>query len=305
MLGRRLFSAAILITLMVSLLYFDFWLGDVEWCQRSGLLLAVLCLIAATAAADELSNLWRSADPHPSWLMMAGAALMMALCNFPLLYKDYPADCPIGKLGWVLFGIAGAVLLTFAWEMFRFDADQAAESEDSPVANRIARSSLAFVYIAMLFGFVLPHRQIQDDNHLGVAAIVLIITTVKLSDAVAYFAGKSLGSRKLAPALSPKKTVEGGIGALIGGVVGAAFAVWVAAPFIVGVTVPKPWWWVVLYGVVVTMAGMIGDLAESLLKRDAKTKDSSSWLPGLGGVLDVIDSLVFAAPVSYVLWLVG
>jgi len=280
-LGRRLFSAAILITLMVSLLYFDFWLGDVEWCQRSGLLLAVLCLIAATAAADELSNLWHSADPHPS------------------------ADCPIGKLGWVLFGIAGAVLLTFAWEMFRFDADQAAESEDSPVANRIARSSLAFVYIAMLFGFVLPHRQIQDDNHLGVAAIVLIITTVKLSDAVAYFAGKSLGSRKLAPALSPKKTVEGGIGALIGGVVGAAFAVWVAAPFIVGVTVPKPWWWVVLYGVVVTMAGMIGDLAESLLKRDAKTKDSSSWLPGLGGVLDVIDSLVFAAPVSYVLWLVG
>ena len=75
------------------------------------------------------------------------------------------------------------------------------------------------------------------------------------------------------------------------------------APFIV--TVPKPWWWFLVYGIAVTLAGMIGDLAESLLKRDAQIKDSSSWLPGLGGVLDVIDSLVFAAPVSFVIWLIG
>ena len=58
-----------------------------------------------------------------------------------------------------------------------------------------------------------------------------------------------------------------------------------------------------LYGILVTLAGMFGDLAESLLKRDSGTKDSSTWLPGLGGILDVIDSLVFAAPVSFLLWI--
>ena len=73
---------------------------------------------------------------------------------------------------------------------------------------------------------------------------------------------------------------------------------------IIGVTIPKPWWWFLVYGLMVTLAGMVGDLAESLLKRDAQIKDSSSWLPGLGGVLDVIDSLVFAAPVSFVIWLI-
>ena len=290
---------------MIALLYFDYWLGEAAGFQRPGFLLAILATVIATAAADEFWRLWKAGNVHPSWLMMSGAALMMGLCNFPLLYTDYPLDCPIGKLGWVLFGIAGAVLTVFAYEMFRFDGSDDSPQSHAAIAERIGRSTLAFVYIAMLFGFVLPHRQIQGDNMLGVAAIVLIITTVKLSDSFAYFAGKSLGSRKLAPKLSPKKTVEGGIGAVVGGVVGAAIVVFLVAPFIMGITIPKPWWWFIVYGLAVTAAGMVGDLAESLLKRDARIKDSSSWLPGLGGILDVIDSLVFAAPVSYVLWLIG
>ncbi len=305
MLGRRLASAAVLITTMIALLYFDYWLGNAPGFQRPGVLLAILCTVIATAAADEFWRLWKSGNVHPSWLMMSGAAFMLLLCNFPLLYKDYPADCPIGKLGWVLFGVAGAVLTVFVYEMFRFEGKVDSAENHSAIAERIGRSTLAFVYIAMLFGFVLPHRQIQGNNMLGVAAIVLIITTVKLSDSFAYFAGKSLGSRKLAPKLSPKKTVEGGVGAVIGGVVGAAIVVFIAAPLIMGVTVPKPWWWFIVYGLAVTAAGMLGDLAESLLKRDAQIKDSSSWLPGLGGILDVIDSLVFAAPVSYAMWMIG
>jgi phosphatidate cytidylyltransferase len=67
-------------------------------------------------------------------------------------------------------------------------------------------------------------------------------------------------------------------------------------------TVNRPWWFFIVYGVVVTLAGMVGDLAESLLKRDAQIKDSGSLIPGLGGLLDVLDSLVFAAPVSFLIW---
>jgi len=305
-LGRRLASAAVLITTMILLLWADFSLGQSPTFGRSGVLLAILCVIISTAAADEFHRLWKGTGCHPSWLMMLGAAVMVSMSNIPVFWKAYPPVCPIGRLGWVLSGIGAAVLIAFVYEMLTYDPETAKEeSRRGDVATRIAKSSLAFVYIAMLFGFVLSHRQIQGNNHLGVAAIVLIITTVKLSDSFAYFIGKSIGSRKIAPKLSPNKTVEGAVGAIVGGIAGAALIVFVVSPFIINVTVPKPWWWFLVYGIAVTLAGMVGDLAESLLKRDAQIKDSSSWLPGLGGVLDVIDSLVFAAPVSFVIWLIG
>jgi phosphatidate cytidylyltransferase len=303
-----LFSAAVLITSMVLLLWFDFSLGQPDSLGRSGILLAILCIIISTAAADEFARLWRSTNCHPNWLMMTGAATMIAMSYVPLLWRDYPADCPIGKFGWVLSGIGAAVLLMFVYEMLTFSPSEQEghdENERAVVATRIAKSSLAFIYIAMLLGFVLPHRQIDGNNNLGITAVVLLIATVKLSDSFAYFVGKSIGSKKIAPKLSPNKTVEGAIAALVGGVVGAAIVVFWASPYIMNVDVPKPMWWFVVYGLAVTLAGMVGDLAESLLKRDAQIKDSSSWLPGLGGVLDVIDSMVFAAPVSFVIWLIG
>ena len=306
MLGRRLASATVLITTMILLLWADFTLGQAGSLGRPGLLLAALCVIISTAAADEFHRLWKGTGCHPSWLMMLGAAVMVSMSHIPVMWRAYPADCPIGKLGWVLSGIGVAVLIAFVYEMLTFDPDSSTqESRRGDVATRIAKSALAFVYIAMLFGFVLSHRQILGDNKLGVGAIVLVITTVKLSDAVAYFVGKSMGSRKIAPKLSPNKTVEGAVGAIVGGIAGAAIVVFLVCPLIIKVTVPKPWWWFLVYGLAVTLAGMVGDLAESLLKRDAQIKDSSSWLPGLGGVLDVIDSLVFAAPVSFVIWLIG
>ena len=305
MLGRRLASAAVLITSMILVLWGDFTLGEPDSWGRPGVLLAILCIIISTAAADEFHRLWKGTTCHPSWLLMLGAGVMIAMSNIPVLWRNYPTDCPIGKLGWTLSGIAAGVLLAFVWEMLTFDPDSASEeSRRGDVATRIAKSALAFVYIAMLFGFVLSHRQIEGSNKLGVLAIVLVITTVKLSDSFAYFVGKSIGSRKIAPKLSPNKTVEGAIGAIFGGIAGAAIVVFLVSWLIIGVEVPKPWWWFLLYGVAVTLAGMVGDLAESLLKRDAQIKDSSSWLPGLGGILDVIDSLVFAAPVSFVIWLI-
>lgn len=311
MLGRRLLSAAVLITFMVLLLWSDFWLGKPDSLGRSGVLLALLSIVVATAAADEFARMWRGTNCHSSWLMMIGAATMVGLSNVPLLWRVYPTDFPVGKFGWVLAGIAAAVFIVFVYEMFAFRPDAEskiesnAESIRAAVATRIAKSTFAFVYIAMLLGFVLPHRQIQDNNHLGITAVVLLIATVKLSDSFAYFTGKSIGSRRIAPRLSPNKTLEGAIGGLVGGIVGALIVVYWASPHIINVDVPKPFWWVIVYGLGVTIAGMVGDLAESLLKRDAQCKDSSSWLPGLGGVLDVIDSIVFAAPISFVIWLIA
>jgi phosphatidate cytidylyltransferase len=173
------------------------------------------------------------------------------------------------------------------------------------VIDRLGRYALVFVYLSMLFGFLVPHRLLQNSNGLGVIAVVGLIATVKMSDSFAYFIGKRFGTIKLAPKLSPGKTIQGSLAAPVGGIVAMAIVVYLVAPLIFGITIAKPWWWFLVYGIVVTGAGMVGDLAESLIKRDADTKDSSRWLPGLGGVLDILDSMIFAAPVSYFLWVVA
>lgn len=308
MLGRRLAAAAVLITSMILLLRFDFGFGTPESLGRPGLLLCALAIIVSAAAADEFSRLWSKCNSQPSWLMQMATVVMIALSSAPVFWRDYPAACPIGYFGWTFAGVIAAMLISCGYEMIIYKTEPPESSYRPPtgaVAERLGRSTFAYLYIAMLFGFILPHRMIQDNNHLGVLAVVLLIATVKMSDSFAFFAGKSFGKRKVAPHLSPNKTIEGSLAAPIGGCFAAAIVIYLVGPYICNVVVPKPVWWFALYGVVVTIAGMIGDLAESLLKRDADCKDSSSWMPGLGGILDVVDSLVFAAPVSFLIWMIG
>ncbi len=104
---------------------------------------------------------------------------------------------------------------------------------------------------------------------------------------------------------SPKKTIEGGIGAILFGCLGSYVSLVWLGPLVAGKSFVTPWWAWLSYGVVLTLAGMFGDLAESLLKREAGAKDSSRWLPGLGGVLDLLDSILFAAPLAYAMWAWG
>jgi phosphatidate cytidylyltransferase len=125
-----------------------------------------------------------------------------------------------------------------------------------------------------------------------------------MGDIGAFTVGKICGRTKLAPRLSPGKTIEGAIG----GLVFACFGSWVALAVIAPLIAPLPSGWVppgrgwLIYGVAVGATGMVGDLAESLIKRDMGTKDSSLWLPGFGGVLDLLDSVLLAAPVAYLFW---
>jgi phosphatidate cytidylyltransferase len=131
-----------------------------------------------------------------------------------------------------------------------------------------------------------------------------VIAIVKMGDIGAYTVGRLLGRHKLAPTLSPGKTIEGAAGAIAFG----CFASWLVFRFLLPAVTEQEasnslnW---IPYGIVVSIAGMIGDLAESLLKRDLGRKDSSAWLPGFGGVLDILDSLLLSAPVGYTCWLLG
>ena len=127
---------------------------------------------------------------------------------------------------------------------------------------------------------------------------------VKLADTGAFFVGKSLGRTHFTP-ISPKKTVEG----VVGGVVFAMLAAWllrdVLIPYLLPTTPRGSHFAYLAYGASLALAGLLGDLSESLLKRDVQQKDSSQWLRGLGGVLDVVDSVLATAPVSFLWWVSG
>jgi phosphatidate cytidylyltransferase len=146
---------------------------------------------------------------------------------------------------------------------------------------------LAPVYLGIPLGSLVGVHAIA-----GREAVLLLIATVAVSDTAQYYAGRTFGRRPLAPARSPKKTQEGALGGLI---IAPAFLVAAGAYWLPA----YPWWWHASLGVFIVVAGIIGDLFESMLKRAADMKDSGTLIPGHGGVLDRIDALLFAAPVFY------
>lgn len=144
------------------------------------------------------------------------------------------------------------------------------------------------LYLGLPLGAMIAIRESRGPD-----ALFLLMLTVIVSDSSQYFVGRAIGRTPLAPRVSPKKTVEGAVG---GFVFGTLLLVVVGA------------WWLpavppsmrVVLGLVVVAMGIAGDLFESMLKRSAGVKDSSSLIPGHGGVLDRIDALLFAAPIYYV-----
>jgi phosphatidate cytidylyltransferase len=125
--------------------------------------------------------------------------------------------------------------------------------------------------------------------------LALVIFVPKGNDIAAFFTGTFLGQHKMTPVLSPKKTWQGFAGGMTGGVLVAAGFGLAASIFPGGI--PEA----IGFGLAVGLAGVFGDLAESLVKRDCQMKDASQSIPGFGGLLDVVDSVLFAAPVAY-LW---
>ena len=157
----------------------------------------------------------------------------------------------------------------------------------TPLLADTAAAILAPVYIGLPLGSLVGIHAIA-----GREAVLLLIATVAMSDTAQYYSGRAFGRTPLAPLRSPKKTREGAIGGFIGApaFLAVAGSYWLPA---------FPWWWLMSLGFGIVVAGIVGDLFESMLKRAADVKDSGTLIPGHGGVLDRIDALLFAAPVFY------
>jgi phosphatidate cytidylyltransferase len=226
-------------------------------------------------------------------LCLAGLVAVIAANWVRPLNHEWPALVP-WTTPWppILGVVASVVIAAFLLEM-------AVYREPGEAVTRVAFTVFTVIYLGVLATFLFQLRWLSDatgDANRARNALLLTIFVPKCGDIGAYCTGRMLGRHKMTPLLSPKKTWEGAAG-------GTMLAILTA----VGVTSigQRPEFWIakaIAFGFVVAVMGMLGDLAESLIKREGQKKDASQAVPGFGGVLDVIDSLLFAAPVSY-LWL--
>ncbi len=158
--------------------------------------------------------------------------------------------------------------------------------KNSGVIVDISTTLFGILYVSWFFSFLIKIRYL--DAGLGFLAVLLLIT--KLGDIGAYLIGANFGKHPLIPRISPNKTVEGAFGGLFFSIIGA-----LASKSFLGFGYLQ----LIFIGLGLGVLGQLGDLSESLLKRDCEVKDSGNLFPGMGGILDEIDSLLFAAPVFY------
>ena len=157
------------------------------------------------------------------------------------------------------------------------------------VVDIIQKQVLGVVYIPLSLSFLVTIRHDPD----GMVWIFFLLAIIFAGDISAYYVGSYLGRRKLSPAISPGKTVEGAIGGIAGNLLAGIIGKYFFLPSL-------PWGPAIIFFIVAGIAGQVGDLFESEMKRSSKIKDSGGLLPGHGGFLDRVDALLFASPVAYI-----
>ena len=236
------------------------------------------------------------------WFLNATALLGVALAVSALAFHEY--ERIVERIGARVPYLTALVTTLFACAMVPFqwvDIESvlaaslllvalnvlASDRVGPPLLADTAAAMLAPVYIGLPLGSLVGVHAIA-----GREAVLLLIATVAVSDTAQFYTGKTFGRTPLAPLRSPKKTREGAVGGFI---VAPAFLSIAGSYWLPS----YPWWWHASLGLGIVVAGIIGDLFESMLKRAADMKDSGTLIPGHGGVLDRIDALLFAAPVFY------
>lgn len=250
-----------------------------------GIGLLALLLIILPPATIELATLFAAERVRPYRTIAAFGSGALAVHAF---LTQFPAFKEIGTstLAFIIVFVMLLAGLRRAWGRQTHEA-----------ITHMAGTVLSALYLGGLGWFLMALR-VKHSAHGGfqgnTLVILAILLTVKLTDVGAFFGGKALGRHKLIPWLSPGKTWEGlACGMALAAVVGMC-----CAPFIENLTWDKA----LVFGALMGAIGQGGDLLESLMKRDAEVKDSGSLIPGFGGVLDVIDSPLLAAPFAYLLF---
>jgi len=316
MLSRRLRFGTLIIAVTVGLFWLDFYISqygnrwDVAWLPQGiiwlpkGIVLLPVFLLCLVFMTREVLRLLNAAGLNPMKSSVYMGTLLIAIsCWIANVIQQYNLEIleiATSRGGWdwsatasftALLAVAGGVILAFAAEMRRY-------SQPGGVTINLAGAVFVFGYLGLLSCFM-----IQLYMAYGIWAILSLVVVTKMCDTGAFTFGKLIGRYKITPSLSPGKTLEGAIGGLLFACIGAWFLFAVILPWFDKPSTPLLGW--ILFGLAVGFAGMVGDLAGSLIKRDSRMKDSGQSVPGFGGVLDIFDSILLAAPIAYVFWVFG
>lgn len=284
MLKHRLASGSMLVILLFLLAWLDDSIADGTGVIARGLLLAILagCLVAPILAL-ETSLLLKRAGVHCNTMISSLGAAFLCLGMWWSASEE----------GMVSLQIPSAVMVIVLFVAF-LDATRGRSPKG--VIGALAGSVFTVAYTGGLLGFWLLLREYQ-----GAWVVLGAILVVKMTDIGAYAVGCSIGQNKLIPWLSPKKTWEGLLGGVVAGAISGLLLAWFSQ-LIPGQEAYPPLLGAI-FGVAAGFIGLAGDLLASALKRDAGVKDSSAILPGLGGALDTMDSLLLVGPLAW--WLLG
>lgn len=239
-----------------------------------GIWFFALVAVAALLAGYEYYRLLQRGGYHPSYI--AGLFLVLLL----LLDALYPSRrIAVG-------GLALVSMLLMTWQVFRENAPGSLADWALNLAGAVYIGWGAHHFVAL--------RQLER----GLYWIILLFAVTWICDSAAYFVGRAIGKRRFFPKISPKKTLEGAIAGVVAGI---------AASIIVGLLIGLPWPHGLVLGVLASLGSTFGDLGESVIKRQVGVKDSSNLIPGHGGMLDRLDSLLFNVVIVfyYVYWVLG
>jgi phosphatidate cytidylyltransferase len=276
-LGKRVASALVLAPVAVACI----WFGDAA--------LASLLACASAAGAWEFYRMAAAGGARPFARTGIAAAGLLPI----VVHADARRVIDVKPVAGVLLalGLLGAAV----WR----------RGVDGRPLVSVATTLMGVAYVAapLATAYTLRNYPYAVGRAAGTAVLMLPVLATWASDVGAYFAGRAIGGPKLIPSVSPGKTVSGALGGLaLAAAVAVAYEGLALKPYAQLAFAP---WRGLLFGLLVSGAAQLGDTVESLLKRDAGVKDSSSLIPGHGGVLDRVDSLLFVLPVSQVVlgWL--
>lgn len=301
MLKYRLLMSALLIPATIGLFVWDHHLGE------SAPVLLVLVLAISTRCVWELVTLARTLAFQPSLLVTLIATWLALLTAWwphlsPLISNWIGMSLPRGSSS-----NASGMIMVILWTsaVFRFPLSKLAKAatfRDRGVETLTLSIELMITGYVGFFLATTCQLRWMDSTRSGYFAIGSLVVATKMGDVGAYTFGRLIGGPKMTPKLSPGKTWAGGVGHLV--TAGLCSVVWLCW---LGPMISSQWlaWSVVpavAFGVIVGFAGLIGDLAESLIKRDVGVKDAPALLPGFGGLIDLMDSILLAGPVAYAMW---
>jgi phosphatidate cytidylyltransferase len=276
---KRILTAIVLIVAVFALVFFG----------KLWMITLAAALVAELAAYEYLQLAAVGAEAHgaklriPFWWMGLGTALA-----FVVTLPSFPVEDQLPVL-------SALTLALFAWNGFRAPLIQ--------VLPDTAQGLFGLLYIAYPLTLI-PMLWKQED---GVALLLFLMVCVWAGDIAALYFGRAFGKRKLAPRLSPGKTVVGAIASIAGSVLAGMAVVWAGSVLTdhgnMILHIAQPIWQSLIMAVLLNIAAQAGDLLESAIKRGAGVKDSGTMLPGHGGILDRIDALLVAAPVLWYLLL--